>query len=424
VDSTHSKDWQMAFSALIQFINVSSIAPTRAIGKLLLALAMLFTLGSCQSNILTRVKESSATVVSGIKNLPANVFPSEFESRAYIDGDFSIPNASVEADGEYAVITTFFATNRSSDTAATAAHMFRDGRASNPSFGKSYVTLRRSGDTFDIEPDSLIKVDIVNPPTADATLSYNEVFTRKRLGSEVDSELNRSGTDSLLIYVHGFNMSFENAAIASAQLSYDIGFKGTTVFYSWPARGGASAYIADAESAAASQRQFEAMASELLYQTRATKVYLVAHSLGARLASRALKSVFQAEPGFRTKVKEIVLIAPDIETDEFISELAPFLGTVERPVTVYVSQSDPAIVISNTLNNTPIIGESMFVTRRVETIDAPAIDTSLRGHSSYSAADSILGDIWSLIEYNLRANSRNLLRAKYTQQGTYWEVIK
>lgn len=414
----------MAFSASIHFIKVSSAPPTRTIGKLLLTLAMLFTLSSCQSNILTRVKESSATVVSSIKNLPATVFPSEFESSAYIDGDFSIPNASVEADGEYAVIKTFFATNRSSDTQASAATMFRDGRASSPSFGKSYVTLRRSGDTFDIEPDSLIKVDIVNPPTADATLSYNEVFTRKRLGREVDSELNRTAADSLLIYVHGFNMSFENAAISSAQLSYDIGFEGLTVFYSWPARGGAPAYIADAESAAASQRHFAAVVSELLYQTRATKVYLVAHSLGARLASRAMKSVFLAEPGFRTAVKEIVLIAPDIETDEFISELAPFLGTVERPVTVYVAQSDPAIVISNTLNNTPIIGESVFVTPRVETIDAQGINSSLRGHSSYKTTDSILGDVRSLIEYNLRANSRNLLRAKYTEQGTYWEVIK
>jgi esterase/lipase superfamily enzyme len=411
----------MALSAYRQLNPGAQASSLPQWGKQSLLIALLISLCGCQSGILTRVKDSSANVVSSIRNIPAAIIPSGFESKAYIDRDFSVPNASLAVDGEHAVIKTFFATNRTAHDQAPAETVFRDARASSLSFGKAYVTLKRTADTFAIEPDTLAKVNMVNPPELDAVLSHNEVFTRKRLGGEVGSELTLSGENSLLIYVHGFNVSFESAAIRSAQLSYDIGFPGTTVFYSWPALGGASAYIADSESAAASQRQFEAMLSELLYQASTTKVYLVAHNMGARIASRALKSVFLAEPSLRVKMREVVLIAPDIDTHEFNTELAPFIGTVEQPVTVYVSKKDPALVTAKSLTVAPIIGDSVFISGRVETIDAANAQTSLTGHSNYAATDSIIGDIWYLIKTNLRANSRNSLEAKYTQQGTYWE---
>lgn len=391
-------------------------ARTRALGTTLL-IFILFGLGGCQNNI-------AANLSSGIQNFPSTVLPSQFESTAFIDNDFSIPNASVEKDGEHAVIRTYFATNRTSYEGAEAYSMFREGRDSKINFGKSYVTLRRSSDTLDIEPPSLTKVAIVDEPAESKVLSHNEILDREDFSKSLDSAINRADDSSVLVFIHGFNVSFEDAAIRSAQLSYDLGFPGTTVFYSWPSRGESPTYVADASNAQASQRHLELMLNDLMLQTSASRIYVIAHNLGARLASRALKSLYLAQPGFRSRVKELVLVAPDIDVDEFTQELIPYLGTRESPVTLYASANDPLLTVSKSLNDRPLAGDSsnnVLITRYVESIDAGTADTNFALHSAYTDPSSILGDIRGLINNGLRANSRSLLTAEYVPAGTYWK---
>jgi len=384
-------------------------------------------LSSCLTGIVDRALETSANVVSGIKNLPSTVLPSQFESSVYIDGDYNIPNASIEVDGAYVVLRTFFATNRSVDENAQPYGMFGAGRGNDVTYGKSYVILRRSLDTFEIEPEYMIKMDIVDEPSEAATLSHNEIFSREDFSGDLNTAINRSDNNSVLIYVHGFNVSFEEAAIRSAQLSYDIGFSGTTVFFSWPARGEYPTYIADVESAQASQQYFESMINDVLYLTSANRIYLVAHGLGARLASRVMKSVLLTQPGFRSRVKELVLVAPDIDVNEFTEELVPYIATVDSPVTVYAFGDDSSMAISKSLSDGIAVGdnsEGVVLVSRVETIDAGGADASLAAHSGFSDTSSILADIWDLIYNGSRANSRRLLTARYTSEGTYWEYTQ
>ena len=40
-----------------------------------------------------------------------------------------------------------------------------------------------------------------------------------------------------LIFVHGFNVSFDNALFRAAQIAYDLNFDGPGVSFSWPSRG-------------------------------------------------------------------------------------------------------------------------------------------------------------------------------------------
>lgn len=47
-----------------------------------------------------------------------------------------------------------------------------------------------------------------------------------------------------LIYLHGFNVSFKEAAIRAAQIGYDLKVPGATAFFSWPSRGSVSAFNA------------------------------------------------------------------------------------------------------------------------------------------------------------------------------------
>lgn len=394
-----------------------------------LGLAILMISG-CQTNISEiggQIIESSTSVVAKIKNIPSAIVPSAYESTAFIDRDFSIPNASVEADGNYTVVKTYFATNRSLYEEEEATSMFGDGRGTEATYGKSYVTVRRSGDTFDIEPDSLVKFDIVEEPTENASLSHNEIFSREDFSNDVNSTVNRSGDNSLLIFIHGFNISFEEAAVRSAQLSYDLGFSGTTAFFSWPSRSALPSYIADVESARASQRYFEAMISDMINIDSANRIYIVTENLGARLTSRVMAQLFRTFPEARRKIRELVLVAPDIEIGEFTDELLQNLGTEEYPVTLYTSSSDSSLAISKTFNVSTLAGDSshgVLISDGLETIDAGELDASFSTHSSYLDTNSIVADIWTLIEFGTRANSRRLLTARYTSNGTYWEYTQ
>ena len=416
---------------------------------------------SCQLAIVDKARETVASAATGIKNIPSTILPRVFESTARIDKNFSIPNAAVVADGEYAILNAFFATNRTVNKEAIPGKMFREGRGSDPVFGRSYITVKRSGDTFDIEPKSLIKVALQDAPTADATLSHNELISRKNFSKELNSAMEEFGNNDILIFVHGTTVSFEDAATQSAQLNYDLGFTGTTVFYSWPARGDTAAYIVDVESAQKSQQHFESMMNDILYLTQANKIYLVAHSMGARLVSRAMKSVFYSEPRFRSRVKEILLVVPDIDTTEFSEELAPSIATEYSPITLYVAGKNPSLAQSRCLNNQKLAGDnsdnlespifpispgenpafalakcienyeegsdgsgSILISKHVETINVGDADTSFSSHTNYLDKNTVVSDVRNIIFNRLRARDRRNLIQRNTSEGTYWQYAQ
>jgi esterase/lipase superfamily enzyme len=41
-----------------------------------------------------------------------------------------------------------------------------------------------------------------------------------------------------LLFVHGFNVTFDDAVPRAAQISYDPAFGGPTIVFSWPSQGG------------------------------------------------------------------------------------------------------------------------------------------------------------------------------------------
>jgi len=384
--------------------------------------ALSLTLGSCQLDLVDRAIESD--IVSGIRNLPATVLPFSFDSTAFVDRDFSIPNAEIQVDGQYTVIKTYFATNRSFRGATEAHSMFGSAQGEAITLGKSYVILPRSGDTIDIEPSDLVRVDIGDEAIEGITLAHNEIFEdREDFSDSIQTDINRGTEASALVFVHGHNLSFEAAAKQAAQLSYDVGFSGMTFLYSWPARGGASAYIADEESMRASQRHFQRMMNEILLLTPTQRIYLVADGMGAKLLARAMKEVFASQPSFRARVREIVLITPDIPADEFRTNLAPFIGSSDSPVTLYASSTNAILTQSKSLNATDLAGDftdEILISDNVESIDFGTTSITLGTHAGYQETGNLVSDLWDLLSHGSRANSRSRLSAVYSPNGTYW----
>jgi esterase/lipase superfamily enzyme len=56
-----------------------------------------------------------------------------------------------------------------------------------------------------------------------------------------------------VIFVHGYNVSFEQAALRAAQIGFDLSVKGAMGFFSWPSQGTLGGYISDEASVEASE---------------------------------------------------------------------------------------------------------------------------------------------------------------------------
>ena len=65
----------------------------------------------------------------------------------------------------------------------------------------------------------------------------------------------------MLIYVHGFNQTFETAALDAARLSEGIRFRGDTMLFSWPSKASLFDYGYDRESAMWSRDALERVLS-------------------------------------------------------------------------------------------------------------------------------------------------------------------
>ena len=97
--------------------------------------------------------------------------------------------------------------------------------------------------------------------------------------------------------MHGYNVTFADAARRTAQIAYDLGFDGAPVFYSWPSRAGFAAYEVDRENAEWSQVDLKNFLGQFAERSQADNIFLIAHSMGSRVLTGALEDLLVEYPG-------------------------------------------------------------------------------------------------------------------------------
>ncbi|CCQ90988.1 exported hypothetical protein [Nitrospina gracilis 3/211] len=249
-----------------------------------------------------------------------------------------------------------------------------------------------------------------------------------RLSKEVFLErLNGSLNEhpAMLVFVHGFNNTFEYAVQRAAQLAYDLEFDGTSVVFSWPSNGQAQDYIKDANRIRAAAIDLRHFLKTLHKGTHAKSVYLVAHSMGSVALTNALHDLAlemkeQESPIF----SEVILAAPDIDQIEFEKLFAEFKRITAR-TTLYASSRDQALIISREVNGYRRAGDStggILTLPGLDSIDVSRLDTNLIGHSYFGDNKSVISDIYRLIRGSPIYQRGKLV--KRTLKGlTFWEFI-
>lgn len=230
----------------------------------------------------------------------------------------------------------------------------------------------------------------------------------------LDSQISLDPEKSALIFIHGFNTSFEEAARRTAQISWDIPFNGAAGFFSWPSSGKTFSYMADGDKAEASAPAFSKFLLKILENTEIEQMHLIAHSMGSRVLTFAIKDLIH-DHAFHKKahiIQQIVLGAPDIDQDTFKKSLLPAFETVGKNRTLYTSDKDKALGHSEEFRGgRPRLGQagaSLFVEKGIDTIEASNVPAAGNRHSYIFDTKELLTDLFLLLSQGFSPAQRRL----------------
>ncbi len=332
--------------------------------------------------------------------------------------------ATAKLDGapDHAVMKVFFATDRELSGDRHPARQF--GSVRGPlRYGHCEVSIPRDHRMGEMESPSLLRMEFRQDPEQHVVLLSADLGERDSYFAELRQSIAANGSGSALVFIHGYRTTFEDAARRTGQLAYDLGFHGTPIFYSWPSQGKLSGYILDEANVEWTQADLATFLAEVLQQSGAEHVYLLAHSMGNRAMAHATASVIAARPELAGRIREVILAAPDIDAEVFRHLLLPSLSAVPNPLTLYASSQDSALRASKAVHGYARAGDSgpdLLTAQGVETIDASHVDTGFIGHTYFAEQRSALSDMYYLIQKHTRAAERFGLQAVEGAMGRHW----
>lgn len=306
----------------------------------------------------------------------------------------------------YREVPVFYGTDRFATGSKKPDTAFSNqrSRARSLHLGVCRVSVPRSHQPGMIEEPSIWRLQFRPDPSKHLVLLDREPLSSRLFFERIQGTLGRSVRKELLVFVHGFNVSFKDAVLRTAQLATDLRIDGVPVVYSWPSEASLLGYMVDSNNAEWTIQHLEPFLRDLSQRSGASSIYLVAHSMGNRPLTRALERIalqLTAASPSRPPFSQILLTAPDIDAEVF-ADLARSFHRIGERVTLYASSQDVALNVSNWVNKYPRAGDSgegMPVASNVDIIDVSSIDSSLRGfgHSYYGDNCTVLSDIYRLL---------------------------
>jgi esterase/lipase superfamily enzyme len=246
----------------------------------------------------------------------------------------------------------------------------------------------------------------------------------------------KSAEKHALLFVHGYNVTFEDSLYRTAQIAHDLEFDGAAFVYSWPSKGDPKAYLYDEDRARGARPHLRAYLEMITAKTDVKNLHVVAHSKGAELLVEVLNEL-SATPDIAKKLRiyEIILAAPDIDRANFEQIAARVVGIAQRGVTLYASNNDKALSLSNTIRlGTVRAGEvpanrGPVLVKGMDTIDISAASTDFFSSNQITFAErqAVIADMRSILDkgqHPPELRSLSLFKAISIDRGKYWQYVK
>ena len=224
------------------------------------------------------------------------------------------------------------------------SELFSGGRSSTLSFAAVDVTVPPGHQPGKIERPASLPADprkhfvIGKPKLYEGRDEFRRSIAQAARSQPRDQH-------EVLLFVHGYNTNLTSAVLQMAQFVEDSGYRGVPILFTWASSGQTAKYVYDINSALVARDHLISMFSVM--ESSAIKGYdLVAHSMGTFLVMEAGRQVSLTTGLNPTgKAKNVVLAAPDIDLDLFVSQISRFPKRYRR-VVVLVSQDDKALLAS------------------------------------------------------------------------------
>lgn len=296
-------------------------------------------------------------------------------------------------------------------------------------YGAAKVSIPRAHRMGELEGPAIWRLEFSENHDKHVVLLSATPEDERSFYKSVAAEIQKSAKQEALVFVHGFNIGFEEATRRTAQIAYDLGFNGPAILFSWPSQGevGLVAYEKDVRNVDLSASQLMTFLSQCSNFTGAKQIHIIAHSMGNRAVVKALASLSSVPQNRQFHIRHVALMAPDLDATEF-RRLALAMKKTAGDVTLYASSRDTALRASQTLAGYPRAGEGgeniVVMPGIIETVDCSMVDTSLLGwgHSYYADSSAILSDLFQLIQGN-PARARFRLRMMNSSKGQYWAFV-
>jgi len=217
----------------------------------------------------------------------------------------------------------------------------------------------------------------------------------------------------VVIFIHGFNNSFDDAAARLAEVWHFFGRQGVPLLYTWPSgAGGLYGYLRDRESAEYTIFHLKQTLAMLASMPEVKRIHIIAHSLGTHVITTALREMIIERRG-----------AGENPRDEQF-------GPAIDQVTVYTAQSDLALDVSSYIMSGKRLGnlksadfdataKAIFTAEKnvnfVNVLDA----NSFIGHSYFLDSPAASSDVIRVLEGKKPGSESRPLVHK---QGSFWEI--
>lgn len=280
------------------------------------------------------------------------------------------------------------------------------------------------------------------------------------LQGEVTRRLAAAPRKEVVLYVHGYANTFQDASFTMGELCHFLGREFVCAIFTWPAGGSRGlffGYNVDRESGEFAVNHLK-QALRLIADTPGVeKMHLLAHSRGTDVLVTALREL-EMEAYMnglfldsRFKVGNIVLMSPDLDLDVGVTKLfsiesdpdLPF-GKAPNPrlvlpppklrLTVYMSESDKALGLSEwlmgSLRRLGRIGEASLSQEQLvkarplagfAAFVQVANTAGFIGHSYFVSDPAVSADLVSLVRYGLEPGEPG--RPLEEVSRPFWKIL-
>ena len=254
--------------------------------------------------------------------------------------------------------------------------------------------------------------------------------------------LQRQSAKPLLVWIHGYRLSFPAAAAYGAEIGRDLDIDANVLMFDWTTSESVLAYSRDVLQLQQSTKHLVDLLKTISNEVTPSQVIIIAHSLGCRLVCLGLHQLSNDPDAKNVRLDQVIFLVPNVDREEFDKNFKSELQTLVKRLTIYVASDDNLLLLGKLLYNVDSIGlpEKFSPDTNLDEIQTflyyekqlpgkiDLVDVSfakkdfLRKHRLFLERP-VLEDLYWLIHDDYPAAKRHLLKYNGSKKPTdYWVI--